>query len=295
MKVFSKEQLNSLFLPDNNSYGEDNGQITIIGGSSLFHGAPLLSLKIASRVVDMVFFASPDKSVGEVAEKIKSELLSFIWVPWEDVEDYIVKSDAVLIGPGFMRFSSEKVHHSVRHVDCDDACQATRNITEILLKKYPEKRWVIDAGSLQTMEAEWIPENAILTPNRNEFELLFKLKKSTLKLVGSKEEVAEFVQSKAKKHKCIIVLKGPETIVCSPTKCILVKGGNAGMTKGGTGDTLAGLTVALAAKNDPFVAASAASYITKAAADVIFNKKGVYYNADDLVVQIPLTFKKLMT
>ena len=35
-------------------------QITIIGGSDLFHGAPILALKTASRIVDMVFFTSPD-------------------------------------------------------------------------------------------------------------------------------------------------------------------------------------------------------------------------------------------
>src|SRR5260221_8412237 len=101
---FDKKDLPKLFKPANNSNGEDNGQVTIIGGSELFHGAPLLCLTVASRIVDMVFFASPEKSVGSIAEKLKSKLLSFIWTPWDDLEHYIEKSDTVLIGPGLMRY-----------------------------------------------------------------------------------------------------------------------------------------------------------------------------------------------
>src|SRR5579863_2038493 len=106
--LFNTSHLKSLFKPKTNSSGEDNGQVTIIGGSTLFHGAPLLSLTAASRIVDTVFFATPEKSVDMLAESMKSKLLSFVWVPWEDVDKYIEKSDAVLVGPGFMRFSSEK-------------------------------------------------------------------------------------------------------------------------------------------------------------------------------------------
>lgn len=58
-------------------------QTTIISGSRLFHGAPLLALKVASRLNRMVFFSSPEPSLGEVAAKIKSRLFSFIWVPFE--------------------------------------------------------------------------------------------------------------------------------------------------------------------------------------------------------------------
>lgn len=283
IKTFDKLDLKKLYKPAFDSSGEDNGQVTIIGGSSLFHGAPILSLKVASRIVDMVFFATPEKSVGYVAENLKSKLLSFIWIPWEDIEKYIEKSDAMLIGPGFMRFGSEKTPHGVRHHVCDEACQITSEITYDLLKKFPRKRWVIDAGSLQVMDSEWIPEGAVLTPNRKEFERLFKSK--------AQNPNAKLM---AEKYHCTIVLKGPETIICSPNECMIVKGGNAGMTKGGTGDVLAGLTVALLAKNDPFFAATSASYITKAAADELYEKAGTNYNADDLAGKIPETLHELL-
>lgn len=278
MVVFNVKQLKKLYRPNSDSSGEDNGQVTIIGGSSLFHGAPLLSLKVASRIVDMVFFATPEKSVGIVAESLKSKLLSFVWIPWEEVDEYIQKSEAVLIGPGFMRFKSEKVPHGERHHVCDEACQITMQITRGLLEKFPDKKWVIDAGSLQVMEASWIPKGAILTPNKKEYNLLF----------GNME-----LKEAARKYNCVVVLKGPATLVCSPKECVEVKGGNAGMTKGGTGDVQSGLTVALLAKNEPFLAASAASYITKTAGDALYKELGTNYNADDLADRIPKALNKL--
>ena len=285
MRDFQKVDLRKLYQPANNSSGEDNGQVTIIGGSTLFHGAPLLALKSASRIVDMVFFTSPEPSLGEVAIKLKSELSSFIWVPWEDAEAYIEKSDAILIGPGMMRFKSEK-KSPVNDKLLDNAGLTTKNITERFLKNFPDKKWVIDAGSLQTMETDWIPINAILTPNAKELELLFKLKTTTQK---SKQ-----IQEKAMKYDCVIVAKGAETIVCSSKECVSVKGGNPGLTKGGSGDVLAGLTVALLAKNDPFLAACAASYIEKAASDELYKKLGTNYNMDDLAGKIPEIYRNLL-
>ena len=297
-KVFNHTELKKLFKPKDKSSGEENGQVTIIGGSELFHGAPLLALKVASRIVDMVFFTSPQRSVGGVAERLKSKLLSFIWVPWEDTDAYIEKSDAVLIGPGLMRFTSESQNPNGkipalpagRQMANDEEGKRTRETTKKFLKKFPNKRWVIDAGSLQVIEPDILPEGCIVTPNRKEFELLFN---ERVKERESKR-VEEIVKKKAEHFSCTIVLKGPETIVASPEEAVIVKGGNPGLTKGGTGDVLAGLTSALLAKNDPFLAASSASYIEKAAADELYKKVGTNYNADDLANQIPETFKNLL-
>ncbi len=290
MQIFDKKQIKTLFQPAKDSNGEDNGQVAIIGGSSLFHGAPILSLKTASRVVDMVFFTSPEKQVEKVADYIKSELSSFIWTPFEEVERYIEKADAVLIGPGFMRYKSENApHHSGQHV-CDEACQLTRNTSEELLKKFPSKKWVIDAGSLQTIDPEWIPQNAILTPNKKEFAQLF----GTASLAEEMEDNVFVVSKYAKQHNCVIVVKGEKTLVSNGDQSVLVEGGNPGLTKGGTGDVQAGLTAALLAKNEPFLAACAAAQIIKCAADDLFAEQNVYFNADDVAAQIPQTLSALL-
>lgn len=266
MQNFDSKLLKELVLPKKDSKKGENGQITVIGGSKLFHGAPLLALTTVSRFSDMTYFASPEPSIGNIAEKAKSELFSFIWVPWDERDDYIGKSDAILIGSGMMRYKKEWN---------DGGGDETREITRDLLLKFPNKKWVIDAGSLQMIEKEWIPEGSILTPNQKEYQRLF----------GDMDP-----STAAKKYKCVIVDKLPITKVCSPTRCVEVSGGNAGLTKGGTGDVQAGLTVALLAKNDPFLAAATSSYIVKKTADILFEKMGTAYNADDLAREIPIVF-----
>jgi NAD(P)H-hydrate epimerase len=175
-----------------------------------------------------------------------------------------------------MRYESGNQKHPETFLDKDG--KETREITKKLLKKFPDKNWVIDAGSLQVMDASWIPENAILTPNKKEYRLLFgKIK----------------LKEAARKYKCIILLKGPIDLICSAKKCEKIDKGNPGLTKGGTGDVLAGLTVALLAKNEPFLAASAASYITKQTADELYKKVGTNYNAEDLADKIPEVYHSL--
>lgn len=289
MQHFDVEDLKKLYKPASASNGEDNGQITIIGGSTLFQGAPILSLKSASRIVDMVFFASPEPSIGEIATELKSKLNSFIWVPWEDAHDYMAKSDALLIGPGFMRFGRERTPEHLRIHSHHNEGKASREITKDLLERFPNKKWVIDAGSLQVMEPEWIPENAIITPNKKEFCNLFKLEASEL----MEESLLELVKEYAQRYACIIVYKAPTAIVSDGKTSVLIGNGNAGLTKGGTGDVLAGLTTALLAKNEPFLAASAASFILKNAADELFQRVGFMYSADDLADYIPELSKKL--
>lgn len=278
MKKFEASELKRIYKPDKNSSGEDNGQIVIIGGSVLFHGPPFFSIKAASRVVDMVYFASPYKPMRDAAVNLKARVGSFIWIPFNEVEEYIKKSDAILIGPGFMRAHTEKANGKPSNF-ADQAFRLSRTITERLLNKFPDKKWVVDAGSLQVIEPEFLPKDAIITPNKKEYKMLFG---------GLSPEAA------ARKYHCIIVLKGPITYVYSPKESLAIRGGNAGMTKGGTGDAMAGLTVALLAKNEPLLAACAGAFVIKATGDALYKKQGVYFNADDLADEIPKTLFKLL-
>lgn len=278
MEAFSPSELKNLYRPPRDSGGEDNGQVTVVAGSELFHGPPVLILKTISRVVDMVFFSSPEPTMRDVAANLKSQVGAFIWVPWHEVGEYIEKSDACLIGPGFMRFRSEKAPHGDRVHRCDRACWVSRMITECFLRDYSHKKWVIDAGALQVMDRQWIPSGSILTPNKKEYELLF-----------GKNEVSEM----AREWDCTIAVKGEVTVVCSPGQCVEVSGGNPGLTKGGTGDVQSGLTAALLAKNDPFLAACAASYVVKMAAERLEESTGIYYSADDLAEAVPSVLGEL--
>ena len=140
------------------------------------------------------------------------------------------------------------------------------------------------------MDLNLIPHNAILTPHHGEFASLLTRAEVASESQGDESQVAWF----AKKYHCIVLLKGEKDIVSNGQETRVVEGGNPGMTKGGTGDVLAGLIASLACKNDSFEAAIAGSFINKKAGDALFETVGPYFNATDLANQIPKTMKELL-
>jgi NAD(P)H-hydrate epimerase len=138
------------------------------------------------------------------------------------------------------------------------------------VKKLKGKRLVIDGDGLKLVKSK-IPKNAILTPHEGEFRMLFGME-------GSKGNVLAM----AKKHRCIILKKGAVDVISDGSKLETNRSGNPGMTKGGTGDVLAGLVAALACKNDGFKAAVAGAMITGRAGDALLKRYGYNYCASDL-------------
>ncbi len=61
----------------------------------------------------------------------------------------------------------------------------------------------------------------------------------------------------------------------------------------GTGDVLAGIAAAFACKNPLLLSAEAAAFANGFAGDCLKKRKGVYYDADDLVGEIPFALKNL--
>ncbi len=298
-----------IYLPQKDSHKGQNGKLLIIGGSHLFHAASLWSLKVASRIVDLVHYASIEEN-NNIVQKLKEEFRDGIVVPRSEIENYIEEDDCILIGPGMVR--TEKLSNypiiqlsNIKEIEkIEDEGLQTYYLTKYLLQKYPQKKWVIDAGALQMMELDWIPRNAILTPHHKEFEGLIAKAQRTedtsdgdrLKRSESHDssEVEELVKRFVKQYHCTVLMKGETDYVASGENFEEVKGGNAGMTKGGTGDVLAGLVAALYCKNEPFLSATAASYINKRTGDDLFKKMGYWFNASDLADQIPRTMRELL-
>ena len=345
MKTVTVNDLKDLYVPSSDSHKGQNGRLLIIGGSHLFHAASLWALTVASRIVDLVHYSSVPEN-NEIVQKTKKEFRNGIVVPRSDLDAYIEEDDCILIGPGMERD------------------RETETLTNSLLKKYPNKQWVIDAGALQMLDVALIPRRAVLTPHCREFEdLVRRAEVGTLgagpasqalrsahlwsrdgqgpdlpgvstvpgakavaiaakryaspRLLDSPPRASSSEESSphdfAKKYHCIVLLKGEKDIACFgegcdtsatevshpsntcvPSECRVIEGGNAGMTKGGTGDVLAGLIAALACKNDPVLATIAGSYINKKAGDALYKKVGPYFNATDLANQIPVTMKELL-
>ncbi len=279
MREIKRSDLQGLYQPPQDSHKGQNGKLAIIGGSRLFHGASLWALKIASRIVDMVYYSSvPENNL--LAAKLKTEIFDFICVPRQKIGEYINEANAVLIGPGLTREP------------------ATKELTQKLLFRFPDKKWVIDAGSLQMMEADWLKNlsQVIITPHRKEFERLFMVQLFHGSIVNNRtiEQLSNVVSRQAKQYGCIIVLKGPIDYVCSPEECVINTTGNEGMTKGGSGDVLAGLIAALACKNDLFLAAQAGVFLNGLAGNQLYQRVGPYFNASDLCDQVPVAMKEVL-
>ena len=107
---------------------------------------------------------------------------------------------------------------------------------------------VIDADGLNILSSKknllsLLPANTILTPHLKEFE----------RLAGKAENWFERHQKQiefSRKYKVVVILKGAYTCISLPNgNCFFNPTGNAGLAKGGSGDVLTGIVVALLAQN----------------------------------------------
>lgn len=234
-----------------------------LGGSKKFHGAPWFAIDVASKIVDLVFYSSVPEN-NRLMQKIQAKNPCFVPIPRKEIFEVIDETDTILMGPGM------------------GVNKNTKKLVNLILKKYPEKKYILDADALKVVNLKFLNKNVIITPHIREFKFLF-----------GKKTNYENARKMAKKHGCIIVLKGWRDIICSPKQCVYNTTGNQGMTKGGTGDVLAGLIAALSCKNDLFLAAQAGTFVNGLAGDSLYKKVGVYYNALDLAREIPGVLFKL--
>lgn len=255
----SANQLNQyvseLVLPEKNSRKGENGRVLVIGGSRLFHAASFWSAAMAAKIVDMVHFSSPTMENNELMRvRAKEKFWDGIVVPWEDLAHYIEEDDSILIGPGMERG------------------EETRKIVNELLAKYPEKRWVVDGGALQEVDPALLTPTMIVTPNAREMEIL-----------GGKVPAG-----------VTVLAKGVVDVVSGGGEKVEIPGGSPGMTKGGTGDVLAGLVAGLYAKSPAFSACVVASYVNKRAGEELEAKVGTFFAANDLIPEVQTVLGNLL-
>jgi hydroxyethylthiazole kinase-like uncharacterized protein yjeF len=256
-----------LHIPAPDSHKGQNGKLLLIGGSDLFHAASKWSLDVASQFVDMLFYSSVPSN-NDLVLQAKGEFWNGIVVRREDIESYIEEADCVLIGPGMTRTDE------------------TATITNSFVKKYVHKKWVIDAGALQMMDPSLLRPNMIITPHHKELEMVLSNLGESLTAEDRENDLTTLSK---KLGGAIVVLKGTTDKVFNDHQQEEISGGNGGMTKGGTGDVLAGLIAGLYCTNEAFPSAVMGSYINKAAGDDLYEKVGPFFNASNLVQQIPLT------
>ncbi len=262
------------------SHKGENGKLLIIGGSHLFHSASRWSLEVASFFVDIVIYCSTKQNINALKES-KENFTNGIVIDFSQIEDYIQEVDCILIGPGMERniFS--------------------QNCINRLLKKYPKKKWVIDAGALQMMDLSLLNKNCLITPHLKELELILtklNLDKQKLLYLPSSQNFnfKKLIYLSKLLNNATILVKGYIDFLVNFQDIFLIKGGNIGLTKGGTGDCLAGLVASLYCKNTIETSAYLGSLTNKKAAEDLAKKYGIYFNTTILVNQIPKTFYRLV-
>ena len=272
---------------DSSSHKGNNGRLLVIGGSKDYSGAPAIAgMAAIGAGADLVYVASPQNA----AEAIKSTSPDLIVKSLEgdklslkhsDVILSLVDNvDSVLIGPG-------------AGID-----EGTSKLFNILVTKI-KKPIVLDADALKQVELSLIKnrEDIILTPHIFEFKSFFKVENDLKLDIDSydfskvDENITEF-QKIIRQIKGTVVVKGKYDLILSGKKFKINKSGNAGMTVGGTGDALAGISASLLSQGlSSFDSASLATFINGLAGDEAYNIKGNGFSATDLVSYIGSVIK----
>lgn len=254
------------------SHKGDAGRVLIIGGGA-YSGAPALAALAALRAgADIATVAAP----GNVSDIIASFSPNLIVRPLSGdrlaekdipvISGLIKKHDVVVMGMGLG--------------NDDSILEAVRRIIPLCTKA------VIDADALVPDILEAGYRDIIVTPHAGEMKRL-----SGVDVPEDEKKKPTFVRDFAKAHKLTVLLKGKVDIISDGVEVRANRTGNAGMTVGGTGDVLAGLTGALFARHDAFSAACAAAFINGAAGDLAFAQFGYGLLATDVIDHIPAVMK----
>ena len=164
-----------------------------------------------------------------------------------------------------------------------------REITKLILQKV--KYVVLDADAITCFKNDLklfyslLDKNKIITPHEGEFHKIFPNIKKNLNNIDK-------VLNAKKLVRCNIVLKGPNTVIVSSNKKIVINDhASPELAVIGSGDVLSGFIVSLVGqkKMNPFLACCAATWLH---GDIAKNYgKGLI--AEDIVKGIPSSLKRL--
>lgn len=279
--IIASNSLVAKLIPARSSQSKkgDNGIVLVVGGSRIYHGAPLLASLAAMRSgADLVYVAVP-KSISAA---IRSYSPSIIVLPLPDdrltvgsvnkLKAMIPKNvDAAAIGMGMSLAKIDALISLIGELNDMNA--------KILLDASALIPDVLPAVSKRQV---------VLTPHAGEFKRVFQQE------VGNSErERVENVKRLAAKHKLTVLLKGWIDVVSDGKSVAVNKTHNSAMTVGGTGDVLSGLVAGLLAKGmSPFDASIAGAYINGSSGNLAYKRLGLHIVPTDVIDEIPSVMKK---
>ncbi len=279
-------------LPDRSSTGHkgDFGRSLLLAGSSAYIGAAYLATNACVRSgVGLVALATSNTAYQALAGTIpeatyiplNEDVNGVLPAPaYNTLQERIPEMNSALIGVGVgLSYGiRELVARLTSNKEIWDGCTVVIDADGITLASMIDNWWEAFNGNL------------IITPHPGEMSRLLGV--SIDEVQADRVAAAE---TAAQRFNCIAVLKGATTLIASPDGRIRFNmQPNSALARGGTGDVLGGLITGLAAKSDPFDAASLGVFLHSMSGRFAREDLTPYaMTAGDLVKYLPRAFREL--
>ena len=257
------------------SHKDHYGRVLAVCGCRGYTGAAWFSAMGAVRTgAGVVTLAVPESIYPILAVKLNEPVV--LSLPDHDgklcpsslavLASSLRRADALLIGPGLGR-----------------GAQVTEAVLTLL--QTAECPIILDADGINAINGhidvlQHTAHPVILTPHGGEFS----------RLSGIREADAAEISRFAVQNRCIVLRKSHRTLIAAPDGQVFQNTtGNPGMAKGGSGDVLAGMILALLGQGvSPFDAARAGAWFHGKAGDRCANRIGEFgMTPTDLLGEIP--------
>lgn len=239
---------------DPSGHKYDYGKVAVMGGSPKMPGAALMAFESAAASLKsgagLSVLCVPENMAAAYQCRVKESMLDFIASDAEGMvfdkaglERVIKKTSCLAVGMGM--------------VPNDDLYK----IIGFLCENFGGTL-VLDAGALGALvgRADVIKSakcKVVLTPHVGEFDRLCG---------GDKKDLPWRVKEFSAEHNCVTVCKGAVSIVSDGKNVLFCDFGTPALSKGGSGDVLSGIIVALSVRYDPLDACAYACYFLGQAA-----------------------------
>jgi NAD(P)H-hydrate epimerase len=242
---------------DGNKYR--SGSVLVVGGAPGMTGAVCLAAEAAFRAdAGYVTVCAPPESLPVV----ENRLLEAVKRPLEEAFEAAERAGALALGPGLGRGDEMK------------------SLVRRLLKE-TELPAVVDADALFAFEPVERDAPTVLTPHSGELARLLEVETAWVDA-----HRLEAVHRALERFKCVVLLKGSDTIVAAPGARTLITAGTPRLATAGTGDVLTGIVGAFLAKQmEPQLATVVAARVHIDAALAVPHQRGLV--ASDVIAQLP--------
>jgi NAD(P)H-hydrate epimerase len=278
-KILSSSLVKKFISPRKSSSRKgDNGIVLVVGGSYIYHGAPILSSIAALRCgTDLVYTCIPKINVTPT-RAISPNLIVIPLVDQKLTRGAVNK----LVGALPRNLDSATIGMGL-------AIQE-RNSLLVLVKSFLDRdvRLSLDASALVP---EVLPllknKNVVVTPHAGEFKRLFGEVPP-----NSKIQRIKLVEKNAKEYGITVLLKGATDVISNGNTTYLYEKKIPAMTVGGTGDVLSGLVAGMLSKSrNALESAASAAFINGLAGKSAQKKLGLHMTSMDLLDEIPSVMK----